>query len=441
MKKTISAILLSGLLVMGMSSCHTASKIGRINTNESNPENIDQKTTDSNADLETIEGERDAATGESDSETMRDIPGVGQLKRLPSGKLEKATIWMSDETDAYYLYIREWDAYRSMTGLSSYHNWRYLTDHCIAMDDEAATIALIDQKGKHDEPTILTYRFHRSNELVELHAVPLNVKASSEDDTFLINMHDTDHGYYFLTPRIDGNLDDRNFGAPGWPLFLFETADGGKSWNQISTNTFSISASDGLQIFKFLSPCVGVIGFRHVDQEDLSARTFFTLDGGLTWAQIAQLPYPFDLEKTHDWYSEIVNLKQNEDCYELTVEIRGTLVAAEGAADTFPSEYTTIEVRFASKDLIHWSLMETESNKFKRAAESEIPAFVKCANTYRNRFTPITNSFFCPYTNGFAEGCNNRIKVLKRNAYSVQNFKRFRNRILFTFSDKSGVNA
>lgn len=370
MKKTISAILLSGLLFMGMSSCHTASKIGRINTNESNPENIDQKTTDSNADLETIEGEHDAATGESDSETMRDIPGVGQLKRLPSGKLEKATIWMSDETDAYYLYIREWDAYRSMTGLSSYHNWRYLTDHCIAMDDEAATIALIDQKGKHDEPTILTYRFHRSNELVELHAVPLNMKASSEDDTFLINMHDTDHGYFFLTPRIDGNLDDRNFGAPGWPLFLFETTDGGKSWNPISTNSFSVSASDGLQIFKFLSPCVGVIGFRHVDQEDLSARTFFTLDGGLTWAQIAQLPYPFDLEKTHDWYSEIVNLKQNEDRYELTVEIRGTLVAAEGADSTFPSEYTTIEVRFASKDLIHWSLMETESNKFKRAAET-----------------------------------------------------------------------
>ena len=153
------------------------------------------------------------------------------------------------------------------------------------------------------------------------------------------------------------------------------------------------------------------------------------------------MPYPFDLEKTHDWYSEIVNLKQNEDRYELTVEIRGTLVAAEGADSTFPSEYTTIEVRFASKDLIHWSLMETESNKFKRAAGSEIPAFVKCANTYRNWFTPITDPFFCPYTNGFTEGCNNRIKVLKRNAYGVQNFKRFRNRILFMFSGKSGVNA
>lgn len=81
------------------------------------------------------------------------------------------------------------------------------------------------------------------------------------------------------------------------------------------------------------------------------------------------------------------------------------------------------------------------SDWIEEAAESEIPVFVKCANTYRNWFTPITNSFFCPYTNGFTEGCNNRIKVLKRNAYGVQNFKRFRNRILFMFSGKSGVNA
>ena len=81
------------------------------------------------------------------------------------------------------------------------------------------------------------------------------------------------------------------------------------------------------------------------------------------------------------------------------------------------------------------------SDWIEEAAESEIPAFVKCANTYRNWLTPITNSFFCPYTNGFTEGCNNRIKVLKRNAYGVQNFKQFRNRILFMFSGKSGVNA
>ena len=42
----------------------------------------------------------------------------------------------------------------------------------------------------------------------------------------------------------------------------------------------------------------------------------------------------------------------------------------------------------------------------------------------------ILNSFECPYTNGYTEGVNNKIKVLKRNAYGVRNFKRFKNRIL-----------
>jgi len=40
------------------------------------------------------------------------------------------------------------------------------------------------------------------------------------------------------------------------------------------------------------------------------------------------------------------------------------------------------------------------------------------------------NSFDVPYTNGFTEGVNNKIKVIKRNAYGIRNFSRFRNRIL-----------
>ncbi|MBQ7245544.1 MAG: transposase [Firmicutes bacterium] len=32
--------------------------------------------------------------------------------------------------------------------------------------------------------------------------------------------------------------------------------------------------------------------------------------------------------------------------------------------------------------------------------------------------------------NGYTEGCNNLIKVIKRTGYGVKNFNRFRNRIL-----------
>ncbi len=82
---------------------------------------------------------------------------------------------------------------------------------------------------------------------------------------------------------------------------------------------------------------------------------------------------------------------------------------------------------------------EKQRTKFaewiEEAEECEVKAFEKCAKTYRNWSVPITNSFFCPYTNGFTEGCNNKIKVLKRNAFGMHDFKRFRNRILFVFQE------
>ena len=58
----------------------------------------------------------------------------------------------------------------------------------------------------------------------------------------------------------------------------------------------------------------------------------------------------------------------------------------------------------------------------------------KCGKTMLNWLNSILNSFLTPITNGFTEGCNNKIKVLKRNAYGYQNFNRFRNRILHMFS-------
>lgn len=58
------------------------------------------------------------------------------------------------------------------------------------------------------------------------------------------------------------------------------------------------------------------------------------------------------------------------------------------------------------------------------------PEFKKCMDTMMNWQEYILNSFSCPYTNGYTEGVNNKIKVLKRNAYGMRNFYRFRNRIL-----------
>lgn len=66
----------------------------------------------------------------------------------------------------------------------------------------------------------------------------------------------------------------------------------------------------------------------------------------------------------------------------------------------------------------------------EESGNSELTRFGKCAKTYSEWSKSILNSIEFSYTNGAIEGMNNKIKVLKRISYGVQNFKRFRNRIL-----------
>lgn len=71
--------------------------------------------------------------------------------------------------------------------------------------------------------------------------------------------------------------------------------------------------------------------------------------------------------------------------------------------------------------------------KFILSAEiSELSEFNACLTMLRNWSKYILNAFECPYSNGFTEGTNNKIKVIKRNAYGYRNFENFRNRILLT---------
>ena len=72
---------------------------------------------------------------------------------------------------------------------------------------------------------------------------------------------------------------------------------------------------------------------------------------------------------------------------------------------------------------------------------SGLAKFIDCGNTMVRWSKGILNSFDCPYTNGFTEGANNKIKVLKRNAYGYRNFHRFRNRILLIFSHSTQKGA
>ena len=71
------------------------------------------------------------------------------------------------------------------------------------------------------------------------------------------------------------------------------------------------------------------------------------------------------------------------------------------------------------------------------AKSSGLLRFVTAAQTMNNWISDILNSFTTPYTNGYTEGINNKIKVLKRNAYGYRNFERFRSRILHMCNKKS----
>ena len=71
------------------------------------------------------------------------------------------------------------------------------------------------------------------------------------------------------------------------------------------------------------------------------------------------------------------------------------------------------------------------------AENSNLSRFVSVALTMNHWLSGILNSFETAYTNGFTEGTNNTIKVLKRNAFGYRNFNRFRNRILHMDHAKS----
>lgn len=64
--------------------------------------------------------------------------------------------------------------------------------------------------------------------------------------------------------------------------------------------------------------------------------------------------------------------------------------------------------------------------------QSKINEFIEASKTIENWLPYIVNSFIDKrFTNGFTEGLNNKIKVIKRNAYGYRDFKFYRLRLLY----------
>lgn len=75
----------------------------------------------------------------------------------------------------------------------------------------------------------------------------------------------------------------------------------------------------------------------------------------------------------------------------------------------------------AAKQLGAWLLL---------TAHFKLPEFEHCLKSFTDWSEEILNMVENTVSNGFIEGVNNKIKVLKRISFGVKNFERFRNRIL-----------
>ena len=117
-----------------------------------------------------------------------------------------------------------------------------------------------------------------------------------------------------------------------------------------------------------------------------------------------------------------LNLK-NEEAIKVSQILNASskLRAAYWLKEAFYDIYNSETRAEAYESLRNWCL-ESGNCEFKR--------FQKCAKTMSEWSQSILNSIEFNYTNGSIEGMNNKIKVLKRISYGVQNFRRFRNRIL-----------
>jgi transposase len=92
-------------------------------------------------------------------------------------------------------------------------------------------------------------------------------------------------------------------------------------------------------------------------------------------------------------------------------------------------------------DIIHHSNIEQAKSELRSwidlCRKSEIEEMIEASNTIENWIDYIVNSFINEkYTNGFTEGTNNKIKVIKRVGFGYKNFKFFRLRLLYIFNDK-----
>ena len=136
-----------------------------------------------------------------------------------------------------------------------------------------------------------------------------------------------------------------------------------------------------------------------------------------------------------NWYVYVKRYEKGRYVYKLPKNILNEILAIDDELnrgydlkELFLDIINNSTYENAEKDLLIW---------IDLCKESKIPEFIEASSTIENWLEYIVNSFINKrFNNGYTEGLNNKIKVIKRNAYGYKNFEFFRLRLLYILNGK-----
>ena len=140
-----------------------------------------------------------------------------------------------------------------------------------------------------------------------------------------------------------------------------------------------------------------------------------------------------------NWYTYSQRFRNGHMVDELKIDIRNKIL---GISKELENAYLLKELFL---DIVHYTTYEYAEDEIKEWIDTvknyNIEEMNNAASTIENWLPYIVNSFIDKrFSNGFTEGLNNKIKVIKRIGFGYRNFKFFRLRIMYILNGKiSGI--
>lgn len=128
-------------------------------------------------------------------------------------------------------------------------------------------------------------------------------------------------------------------------------------------------------------------------------------------------------------YGKRILAKRKEN---LTDREKKRLKEMLSVSENLSRAYELKEEYFSLFDVNSWKDFKLRLHRFENHVKQyNLKPFNTVLKTTISWQIEIWNGIKTGYNNGFTEGCNNTIKVLKRVCYNFRNFENFRRRILF----------